>query len=160
MEHQDANSEGKHPESKHPSAVPGQSSDTGDSEEIDSLAEFGDEEAFQKLPPEARGWVARLVHNFTSIGIAPTNPIHRRLTSEHISTMLTHLDRDKEREHTSQASARRYQAMYFIVALIAIISLVVFFSLRGDRETLTALGLALLGFAGGFGLGRTTGRGG
>ena len=132
------------------------SSESSGDDEFDSLAEVMGEEAFQQLPPEARGWMARFVSNITSIGIAPTNPVHRRLTSEHVSTMFAHLDRDREREHSSQASSRRYQAMYFIIALVAIISLVVFFSLRDDRETLIALALALLGFAGGFGLGRTT----
>ena len=159
MVRQGTNSEEYPDESENSAVVPQPSSaDTGGVEEDNDLSEFMDDESFQQLPPEARGWMSRFVSNFTSIGITPTNPVHRRLTSEHVSTMLTHLDKDREREYNSQVSERRYQAMYFIVALTAIISLVVFFSVTGDRETLIALGLSLLGFAGGFGLGRTTGR--
>ena len=144
------------------SVAPSQASHPGslDDEDVNDLdlAEVMGEEAFQQLPPEARGWMARFVSNVTSIGIAPTNPVHRRLTSEHVSTMLTHLDRDRERGHTSEASARKYQFLYFIIGVAVAIGLIIFFSLRGEREIMFTLIVALFSFAGGFGLGLHRGR--
>ena len=113
----------------------------------------------ENLRPEARQEFEQFVANVTSVGITGFNPILRAITPEHISKMLDNRDRSDERAHTSDGSDRRYRFLYFLIGLIAAIGLLVFFSATNDREMLTTVLVALLGFAGGFGLGRTTRRG-
>ncbi len=123
-------------------------------EESNELAELIGEEEARLIPPAARRVIAqRLITRFTSIGIAPTNPVHRHITSEHISTMLTHLDRDRERERTSQSADRKYQFLYFIIGLSAIIGLIIFFALRNDTSLLTTILISIATFLGGYGVG-------
>ena len=122
------------------------------------IAEVLGADTAENLRPEARHQIARFVANITSVGVTGFNPLLRTLTSEHILKILDNRDRSDERAHTSEASERRYRFLYFVIGLIAAIGLLVFFSATNDREMLTTVLVALLGFAGGFGLGRTTRR--
>ena len=126
--------------------------------EVDALVELIGEETFEHVPPESRGRITRSISIFTSIGGERFNPLFRRLSPEHISAMLESSERNAEREHSSQASARRYQFLYFLIGLLAAVGLIVFFSLTDDKVTLTTVIVAILGFVGGFGVGRTTRR--
>ena len=127
----------------------------GVDDESAMIAEVLGADTAENLRPEARQQIARFVANVTSVGITGFNPILRTLTSEHLSKILDNRDRSDERAHTSEASERRYRFLYFLIGLIAAIALLVFFSVTNNREMLTNVLIALLGFAGGFGLGRT-----
>lgn len=122
------------------------------------IAEVLGADTAENLRPEARNQLARMFSGISSVGITDFNPILRILTSEHILKMLDNRDRSDERAHTSEASERRYRFLYFLIGLVAAIALLVFFSVTNEREMLTNVLIALLGFAGGFGLGRTTRR--
>lgn len=136
-----------------------QSSSSDIDEESKALAELIGEEEARLIPPNARRVIAQqIISRFTSVKIPPINPVLRRITSEHISTMLTNVDRDRERGHTSEASARKYQFLYFIIGVAVAIGLIIFFSIRGEREIMFTLIVALFSFAGGFGLGLHRGR--
>ena len=127
--------------------------------ESEALAELIGEEGARLIPPDARGIIAqRLITKFTSVRVPAINPVFRRITSEHISTMLANLDKDRERGHTSEASARKYQFLYFIIGIAVAFGLIIFFSLRDEREIMFTLIVALFSFAGGFGLGLHRGR--
>lgn len=130
------------------------------SAEDDSLAELIDGEGISLESHDSANGdvVANFIARFTSISIPRPNPIQQRVTSEHIGQLIANSERDSERAHTSEASERRYRFLYFVIGLIAAIGLLVFFSVTNDREMLTTVLVALLGFAGGFGLGRTTRR--
>lgn len=122
------------------------------------IAEVLGADTAENLRPEARNQLARMFSGISSVGITGFNPILRILTSEHILKILDNRDRSDERAHTSEASERRYRFLYFLIGLVAAIALLVFFSVTNEREMLTNVLIALLGFAGGFGLGRTTRR--
>ncbi len=134
------------------------STDPNEGTEVDALAELIGEETYEHVPPESRSRITRSISIFTSIGGDRFSPLFRSLTPEHISKILENSERSGEREHDSQASARRYQFLYFLIGLIAAIGLIVFFSLTDDRVTLTTVIVAILGFVGGFGLGLNRGR--
>ena len=136
--------------------------DAGDADVDDEsamIAEVLGADTAENLRPEARHQFARMFAGISSVGITGFNPILRALTPEHLSKILDNRDRSDERAHTSEASERRYRFLYFLIGLIAAIALLVFFSVTNEREMLTTVLVALLGFAGGFGLGRTTRRG-
>lgn len=118
------------------------------------IAEVLGADTAESLRPEARNQLARMFSGISSVGITGFNPILRILTSEHILKMLDNRDRSDERAHTSEASERRYRFLYFLIGLVAAIALLVFFSVTNEREMLTNVLIALLGFVGGFGLGR------
>lgn len=130
------------------------------SAEDDALAELvGDEGvSLGSSGPAKRNLVANFITRFTSVSVPRSNPLHQRITSEHIGQIIDKSERDSERAHTSEASERRYRFLYFLIGLVAAIALLVFFSVTNEREMLTNVLIALLGFAGGFGLGRTTRR--
>ena len=126
------------------------------SAEDDALAELVGEEG---ISPESHGptnpdVAANFIARFTSVSVPRSNPLHQRITSEHIGQIIDKSERDSERAHTSEASERRYRFLYFLIGLVAAIALLVFFSVTNEREMLTNVLIALLGFAGGFGLGR------
>ena len=127
------------------------------SAEDDALAELVGEEgiSLEARSPTNRNLAANFIARFTSVSVPRPNPLHQRVTSEHIGQIIAKSERDSERAHTSEASERRYRFLYFVIGLIAAIALLVFFSVTNNREMLTNVLIALLGFVGGFGLGRT-----
>lgn len=126
------------------------------SAEDDALGELVGEEgiSLEARSPANRNLAANFIARFTSVSVPRSNPLHQRITSEHILKMLDNRDRSDERAHTSEASERRYRFLYFLIGLVAAIALLVFFSVTNEREMLTNVLIALLGFVGGFGLGR------
>lgn len=138
---------------------PSTPSNSGDSED-DTLAQLIGKEEANLIPPEVREDITRtLTTRYTSVQIPRINPVREQVTSEHISTALNNRERANEREHNEKTSIRRYQFLYFLIGLLAAIALIVFFSLTGDRITLTTVIVTLVGFVGGFGVGRGTRRG-
>ena len=137
------------------------SSGSTSAEDDDALAGLVGEKgiSLEARGPASRDFITNLVARITSVSGPRPNPLHQRVTSEHIGQIIDKSERDSERAHTSGASERRYRFLYFLIGLIAAIGLLVFFSATNDREMLTTVLVALLGFAGGFGLGRTTRRG-
>ena len=131
-----------------------------DANEDNELAQLIGEEDAKLIPPEVRENITRtLTTRYTSLQIPRINPVREQVTSEHISTALNNRERANEREHIENTSIRRYQFLYFLIGLLAAIALIVFFSLTDDRITLTTVIVTLVGFVGGFGVGRGTRRG-
>ena len=82
------------------------------------------------------------------------NPLLRRFTSDHITLWLNNRENDARRSH-SAANFERWMALWFGTLILATaVGLIVLFGIRETYEVVTAIIGGLLGFAGGFGVGR------
>ena len=91
---------------------------------------------------------------FMGISRPPSDPIRRRITSEHITQILENQERSGQRNHSSENSDRWLFVWFGTLILAAAVGLIVFFGIRETYEVVTAIIGGLLGFAGGFGVGR------
>ncbi len=115
-------------------------------------------EFLENIPPEQRSRITRL---FSSINqfVAPVfNPVLQRITAEHITQLINNAEAQSQRQSESEKSGRRYQFAYFAITLVALLSLLVFFTLQERFDVLTAVITGIAGLGAGFGLGRATGR--
>ena len=86
------------------------------------------------------------------------NPIVHRVTSDHITQVINNTEAQSSRDAEAAKSNRRYQFVYFIVALAALLFLLVFFTVREQYELLAAVVTGAMGFGSGFGVGKFTNR--
>ncbi len=91
-----------------------------------------------------------------SVGISGPiqDPISERITSEHITQVLDNRENAALRAHKAGRSERWLAAWFGTLILAAAVGLIVFFGIRETYEVVTAIIGGLLGFAGGFGVGR------
>lgn len=82
------------------------------------------------------------------------NPLLRQFTSDHITLWLNNRENDARRAHSAGNSERWLTAWFGTLILAAAVGLIVFFGIRETYEVVTAIIGGLLGFAGGFGVGR------
>ena len=130
-------------------------SDDGDNGAPDDLEDI---ESEAHLVQRAIGLVMSVV--------GPTSsPLISRFTPEHITQFLNSRENDSLRSHErSENDARRAHsagnserwltAWFGTLILAAAVGLIVFFGIRETYEVVTAIIGGLLGFAGGFGVGR------
>ena len=109
------------------------------------------------MPPEVRRSITRTSASLTSFAGPASDPVLSRVTSEHITQLITNSESQSSRDADAEKSNRRYQFLYFILALAALLFLLVFFTIREQYDLLTAVVTGAMGFGGGFGIGRLTG---
>ncbi len=113
--------------------------------------------AVRKLAENNPGQAGEVIREFMAFGMGPTmNPLHSKLNSEHITTVLNIAEKHDERAYSLQskeldleATNRNYAFGVFLIGIIAFIVLVVIF--KNDKEILIPLVTGLLSFAAGVG---------
>ena len=115
-------------------------------------------ELWESIPPENRRLVIRAVSTITQISGPNFNPALRQVTSEHITQLINNSEAQSNRDAEADKSTRRYQFLYFIVALAALLFLLIFFTIREQYELLAAVITGAMGFGSGFGIGKFTNR--
>jgi len=118
------------------------------------------DEILEKFPPEVRG----IVRKSTSMVMAGSLPpphhyIARKITPEHIGKILDSCEKDSQREHQGRMSNRRWKYAYLITCLIFILAISGLFLWKDKSEYIVPIITALSGFAGGYGIGLSRGRG-
>ena len=113
------------------------------------------EEILESIPVEERGKVVSIIKQsmFSSI-TKRSNPIAEKITSEHITQLITKSDEQDKRDRTERRSLRNYNLILLIIGLGFIGFLIVF--LQNDKELLIKIIVAIISFLGGFGLGKST----
>jgi hypothetical protein len=82
------------------------------------------------------------------------NPLFQKFTSEHVTSLLHNSDEADKRDREERKSVRRYDLLILVLALLFVGFLVVFLVNANQFELLKYLASAILGFAGGFGVGK------
>jgi len=117
------------------------------------------DEIIEKLPPEIRG----IVRKSTSMFMAGSYPppyhyIFRKMTPEHIGKVIDSLDSDSQRDHKERMSTRRWYYAYLITILMFILLLSLLFLWKDKSEYIVPIITAILGGAGGYGIGLSMGQ--
>ena len=115
-------------------------------------------DVLDKIPTEQRSTFVRSFSSFAQFIAPVANPIFEKFTSAHISTILSNSENERIRESEADKSRRRYQFVYYFTALVALIGLLVFFTLTDNGELIVPLITGALGFFGGLAAGRYTRR--
>lgn len=110
------------------------------------------------VPSNRRAPFSRAFNSVTQIIAPAVNPIAEKINADHIFTMLANAENKRIREDEADKSRRLYQFAYFLIGLLAIIGLVVFFTLTDNRDLIAAIITGALGFLGGLAAGRYTRR--
>lgn len=130
-------------------------SDEADNDAPDDLDDIGNEAHL----------VQRAIGLAMSVVGSTSSPLISRFTSEHITQFLNNRENDSlrsherreneaQRAHSAGNSERWLTAWFGTLILVAAVGLIVFFGIRETYEVVTAIIGGLLGFAGGFGVGR------
>jgi hypothetical protein len=111
------------------------------------------EELLNELPPKDR---KEFIQSVTRIsGIFPQqNPLAKKITSEHISELLKISDASDQRDHQERSNERNYNFKVLVTVLIAIFLICVLFIWAKQEEFLKYIIGAIIGFGGGFGVGK------
>lgn len=115
-------------------------------------------EILERMPPQGRERVTRSFAAIVRFSGPDFNPVSRRLTSEHITQALNNAADQNRQEAEAERSNRRYKFLYFALALIAVVFVLVFFSIREQYDVLVPIATAIMGFAAGVGVSQTAGR--
>jgi predicted ABC-type exoprotein transport system permease subunit len=112
------------------------------------------EEILENIPVEERGKIVSIMKQsmFSSI-TKRSNPIAEKITSEHITQLISKSDEQDKRDRTERKSLRNHNLIILLIGLVFIGFLIVF--LQKDKELLVKIILAIISFLGGFGLGKS-----
>lgn len=105
-------------------------------------------EGFEDIPPQMRQVVE---FGMAQIG-SRSNPLIKKISSEHIDKVLDQGERDNEREFKDVQSSRRYGFAYFLAALALLVFLTIFIAPL-DKALYLEIVKAIAFLGGGFGAG-------
>ena len=111
------------------------------------------EQLLNELPLKDR---KEFIQSFTRIsGIFPQqNPLVKKITSEHISELLKISDASDQRYHQERSNERNHNFKVLVTVLIAIFLICGLFIWAKQEEFLKYIIGAIIGFGGGFGVGK------
>ena len=138
---------------------------TDDSHENGDLDEEGLLSDDLEIPEQEERVIRQAIGMFMGFARPASNPLLSRFTSEHITQILNARENNSLRSHErgesearrahSAGNSERWLAAWFgTLILAAAVGLIIFFGIRETYEVVTAIIGGLLGFAGGFGVGR------
>ena len=112
------------------------------------------EEVLEAIPEEERGRFQSIIRQTMISGVmGRRNPIAEKVTSEHITQMISTSDEQDQRDRKERNHERFFNIGLLILGLLFIGFLIVY--LKDDKELLTNVIVAILSFIGGFGFGKT-----
>ncbi len=108
------------------------------------------------LPAEERGRVAAIIKQTMISGMMTrSNPISDKITSEHITDLISKSDEQDKRDRKERKEEKLYNLVLIILGLLFIGFLVVY--LTDNQDLLIKVIIALISFVGGFGIGKSRG---
>jgi|SRR5690625_1486725 len=125
-----------------------------DREEKENLSEdIIPEEVLEAFPEEERGRIESVMRQTIISGVMRRgNPIADKITSEHITQLITKSDDQDRREWEERSRDRNYNLILVGIGVVFVSFLVVF--LKDNENLLLNLVLAIISFIGGFGFGK------
>lgn len=125
-----------------------------DREEKENLSEdIIPEEVLEAFPEEERGRIESVMRQTIISGVMRRgNPIADKITSEHITQLITKSDDQDRREWEERSRDRNYNLILVGIGVVFVSFLVVF--LKDNENLLLNLVLTIISFIGGFGFGK------
>lgn len=123
----------------------------------ESAAKYGDpdgehldpSETMRKIPPPDRISTEQFFGAAMSVG----NPLHQKITSDHISEIISLKRETTHQGYSDRREARRILAVIAVVFLLVVVGFAVLLVIREQNELMLELLKALGLFLGGFGVG-------
>jgi hypothetical protein len=111
------------------------------------------EEFLNELPPKDR---KDFIQSFTRISgiFPPQNPLAKKITGEHISELLKFSDASDQRDRQERSNERNHNFKILVTVLVAIFLICGLFIWAKQEEFLKYIIGAIIGFSGGFGVGK------
>ena len=113
------------------------------------------EELLNSIPEKDR---KELISSITQIstGVFPQrNPILQKITSERITSIIAYSNEEDKRDREERNGERNYNYKIFVTTVISVILISALFLYTKELDFLKYIIGAILGFAGGFGVGRS-----
>ena len=109
------------------------------------------EEVIEKLPSPAKEFVRQQMSMVMS-GPAP-HPLMSKIESEHITKIIDSTEKESQRAFQDSQSSRKWNFAWLVFIGLFIFSVFCLFIFADKAEYIVPIGTAMLGFAGGFGIG-------
>lgn len=115
---------------------------------------FIPDEILEAIPEEERGKVASIIKQTMISGVMRrSNPIADKITSEHITQLITKSDEHDIRDRAERKSERNYNLLLVLIGIVFIGFLIVF--LQNNEDLLIKVIIGIISFIGGFGFGQS-----
>lgn len=112
------------------------------------------DEILEAIPEEDRGKVAGIIRQTMISGVMRrSNPIADKITSDHITQLISKSDEQDIRDRTERKGERNYNLILIIIALVFIGFLIIF--LQSNEDLLIKIVIGIISFVGGFGFGQS-----
>lgn len=112
------------------------------------------DEILEAIPEEERGKFAGIIRQTMISGVMKrSNPIAEKITSEHITQLITKSDDQDKRDRDERKGERNYNLILIIIALVFVGFLIVF--LQKNEDLLVKVIIGIISFIGGFGFGKS-----
>lgn len=113
------------------------------------------EEILDAIPEEDRSRVASIIKQTMISGVMKrSNPIADKVTSDHITQLISSSDVQDSRDRKERKSERNYNLLLLVIGIIFVAFLIIF--LQSNEDLLIKIVIAIISFIGGFGFGKTT----
>ena len=121
--------------------------------EKNDSGEMFPEEILESIPEEERGKFASIIKQTMISGVMHrSNPIAEKITSDHISQLISKSDVQDKRDRDERKGERNYNLILIIIGLLFVGFLIVF--LQNNEELLIKVIIGIISFIGGFGFGQ------
>lgn len=112
------------------------------------------DEILDAIPEEDRGKVAGIIRQTMISGVMrKNNPIADKITSDHITQLISKSDEQDIRDRTERKGERNYNLILIIIALLFVGFLIIF--LQSNEDLLIKIVIGIISFVGGFGFGQS-----
>lgn len=112
------------------------------------------DEILEAIPEEDRGKVASIIKQTMISGVMKrSNPIADKITTEHITQLITKSDDHDIRDRAERKSERNYNLLLVLIGIVFIGFLIVF--LQNNEDLLIKVIIGIISFIGGFGFGQS-----
>lgn len=111
------------------------------------------DEILNAIPKEDRGEFMRSITQIS--GVFPQqHPLLKKITSDHITSIINNSNEEDRRDREERKSERSHNYKLFVTSIIGVILVCLLFILTEQLDFLKYVIGAILGFAGGFGVGK------
>ncbi len=131
-----------------------QNKDSTNEENRPETEDMLSDEILEAIPEEDRGKVASIIKQTMISGVMRrNNPVAEKITSEHITQLITKSDSQDVRDRKERKGERNYNLVLILVALAFIAFLIIF--LQAKEDLLIKIVIGIIAFIGGYGFGQS-----
>ncbi len=111
-------------------------------------------EVLESIPEEDRGRVSSIIKQTMVSGVMRRgNPIADKITTEHITQLISKSDELDKRDREERKGERKYNLLLILIGLIFVGFLIIF--LQSNENLLIKIVIGIISFIGGFGFGQS-----